>query len=97
MKASRNVRSCAILGSVILALAVAPAAMADSTAIADSSATRVFTLTPSTHGNPEGIASDENAGGEPVCIKDTRNFGGLYSFVEWNPTARVRLEGWRWR
>jgi len=43
--------------------------------------------------HPEGIASDENAGGEQVGIKDTRNFGGLYSFVEWNPTARVRLEG----
>ena len=57
MTASRNVRSRAILGGVALALAFAPAAMADSTAIADSSATRVFTLTPSTHGNPEGIAS----------------------------------------
>jgi hypothetical protein len=57
MNASRNVRSRAILGGVVLALAFAPAAIADSAATADSSATRVFTLTPSTHGNPEGIAS----------------------------------------
>jgi Cu-Zn family superoxide dismutase len=87
MKASRNVRSCAILGSVILALAVAPAAMADSTAIADSSATRVFTLTPSTHGNPEGIASAGfgnffvGATGDGTIYRGTLNNPNVTEFI----------------
>jgi hypothetical protein len=89
MKASRNVRSCAILGSVILALAVAPAAMADSTAIADSSATRVFTLTPSTHGNPEGIAS---AGFGTFFVGATGD-GTIYRGTLGNPNVTEFIAG----
>lgn len=52
MRTSRYLlRAFAIAGGLAAALAVAPAASAD------TQATRVFTLTPSTHGNPEGVAS----------------------------------------
>src|ERR1041384_7411241 len=53
MRASTYMRTFAILGGVAAALAVGSAASADS----DVAATRVFTLTPSTHGNPEGVAA----------------------------------------
>jgi Cu-Zn family superoxide dismutase len=51
MKANTDVRTFAVLGGIAVVLAVTPAA------IADAPATQVFTLTPSTHGNPEGVAA----------------------------------------
>jgi len=50
------VRSLALLGGVIAALASAPVAEAH------PQATQVYTLTPSTHGNPEGVAVDPRTG-----------------------------------
>ena len=50
MRTSAYLRTFAILCGVA-------AALPGSAASADSSTTEVFTLTPSTHGNPEGVAS----------------------------------------
>jgi Cu-Zn family superoxide dismutase len=49
-------RSFAMLGAAAATLALG------SVAAADSAATRVFTLTPSTHANPEGVAVDPRTG-----------------------------------
>ena len=55
MRTSRYLlRAFAIAGGLAAALAIAPAASADPPT---GEATRVFTVTPSTHGNPEGVAS----------------------------------------
>jgi len=83
MNATLNVRSCAILGGVALALALAPAAMAD------SAATRVFTLTPSTHGNPEGIAS---AGLATFFVGATGD-GTIYRGTLGNPNVTEFIPG----
>jgi len=48
-------RTIALLASAAAALATS------SIATADSAAAQVYTLTPSTHGNPEGVASDGHA------------------------------------
>ncbi|HSR98331.1 MAG TPA: hypothetical protein VLM79_14835 [Kofleriaceae bacterium] len=76
-------RSRAILGGVVLALAFAPAAMAD------SSATKVFTLTPSTHGNPEGIAS---AGLATFFVGATGD-GTIYRGTLGNPNVTEFIPG----
>ena len=69
MRTSRYLlRAFAIAGGLAAALAVAPAASAD------PPATRVFTLTPSTHGNPEGVAS---AGGGAFFVGATGD-GTIY-------------------
>src|SRR4029079_290353 len=84
MQAIRNVRSRAILGGVVVALVAlvtAPVAMAD------SAATRVFTLTPSTHGNPEGIASAGlgtffvGATGDGTIYRGTLNNPNVTEFI----------------
>ena len=49
-------RTFAVLSATAAALAMS------SVAAADSAATRVYTLTPSTHGNPEGVAFDRQTG-----------------------------------
>jgi len=46
----------AVVGGMAAALALS------AVAVADPAATRVYTLTPSTHGNPEGVASDGRGG-----------------------------------
>ena len=86
MQAIRNVRSRVILGGVVvalIALAMAPVAMAD------SAATRVFTLTPSTHGNPEGIAS---AGLGPFFVGATGD-GTIYRGTLNNPNVTEFIAG----
>jgi Cu-Zn family superoxide dismutase len=50
-------RTVALLGSAAAALAISAVA----TAHPSAATSRVFTLTPSTHGNPEGVASDGRA------------------------------------
>jgi Cu-Zn family superoxide dismutase len=78
-----NVRAFAILGGVTAALAITPAA------IADSSATRVFTLTPSTHGNPEGIA----AAGRGVFFVGATRDGTIYRGTLHNPNVAEFIVG----
>src|SRR4051812_49778465 len=69
MRTSRYLlRAFAIAGGLAAAVAMAPAASAD------PSATRVFTLTPSTHGNPEGVAA---AGGGVFFVGATGD-GTIY-------------------
>lgn len=82
MRTSKNVRTFAILGGLAAALAVAPMAMAD------SSATRVFTVTPSTHGNPEGVAA---AGG--VFFVGATGDGTIYRGTLDNPNVTEFIVG----
>jgi hypothetical protein len=83
MNASTNVRTCAILGGLLVALAIAPAAMAD------SSAARVFTLTPSTHGNPEGIA----AAGRGTFFVGATGDGTIYRGTLHSPNVTEFIAG----
>ena len=83
MRTCTDVRTFAILGGMAVALAVAPAAMAD------VSATQVFTLTPSTHGNPEGVAA---AGGGVFFVGATGD-GTIYRGALGNPNLTEFIVG----
>jgi hypothetical protein len=82
MRTIRNVRTFAILGGLAAALAITPMATAD------SSATRVFTLTPSTHGNPEGVA----AAGRVFFVGATGD-GTIYRGTLDNPNVTELIAG----
>jgi len=77
------VRAFAIAGGLAAALALAPAASAD------PPATRVFTLTPSTHGNPEGVAS---AGGAVFFVGATGD-GTIYRGSLFEPNVTEFIPG----
>jgi hypothetical protein len=83
MRTRTSMRTFAILGGLAAALAVTPMATAD------SSATRVFTLTPSTHGNPEGVAA---AGGGVFFVGATGD-GTIYRGTLDNPIATEFIAG----
>lgn len=76
-------RMCTIAGGVAAALAVAPVASAE------PAQARVFTLTPSTHGNPEGVAS---AGGEVFFVGATGD-GTIYRGTLDNPSVTEFIPG----
>src|SRR5262245_20993614 len=82
MRTSVYLRTFAILGGVAAALASSPAS-------ADSSATQVFTLTPSTHGNPEGVAS---AGRGAFFVGATRD-GTIYRGALDDPNVAEFIPG----
>jgi hypothetical protein len=84
MRTSRYLlRAFAIAGGLAAALAMAPAASAD------PPATRVFTLTPSTHGNPEGVAS---AGGGVFFVGATGD-GTIYRGSLFEPNVTEFIPG----
>ena len=88
MRTSRYLlRAFAIAGGLAAALAVAPAASADPAV--NPSATRVFTLTPSTHGNPEGVAS---AGGGVFFVGATGD-GTIYRGSLFDPSVTEFIPG----
>src|SRR5262245_23184323 len=75
-------RSLALVGSIVAV------SIAGSVAVADSSATRVFTLTPSTHGNPEGVAFVRQTGaffvgatGDGTIYRGTLNNPSMSEFI----------------
>ena len=82
-------RSFAMLGAVG-ALALGSVAIADSAATADAAATRVFTLTPSTHGNPEGVAADPRSG---AFFVGATGDGTIYRGTLGNPSVEVFIAG----
>lgn len=88
-------RSFAVLaagGAAAAALALGSVAMADSTGAADAAAppTSVFTLTPSTHGNPEGVAADPISG---VFFVGATGDGTIYRGTLGNPSVEVFIPG----
>ncbi|HEX8110855.1 MAG TPA: hypothetical protein VF516_24150, partial [Kofleriaceae bacterium] len=54
--------AAAAAAALVLGLGLGSVAIADPAGRDASAATRVFTLTPSTHGNPEGVAADPRSG-----------------------------------
>ena len=78
------VRGFALIGGVIAMLGVGPAAQAD------SAATQVFTLTPSTHRNPEGVAADR--GGGAFFVGATGD-GTIYRGTLGNPSVAEFIPG----
>jgi hypothetical protein len=89
---SNLTRSFALLGAAAAALALGPAAMADPARPDDAAAasTRVFTLTPSTHGNPEGVAADPISG---VFFVGATGDGTIYRGALGNPSVEVFIPG----
>jgi hypothetical protein len=84
MRTSRYLlRAFAIAGGLAAALALPPVASAD------PPATRVFTLTPSTHGNPEGVAS---AGGAVFFVGATGD-GTIYRGTLFEPNVTEFIPG----
>jgi hypothetical protein len=81
-------RSLAMLGAAA-ALALGPVAMADSDRDG-SAATRVFTLTPSTHGNPEGVAADPRSG---AFFVGATGDGTIYRGTLGDPSVQVFIPG----
>ena len=77
-------RSFAMLGAAVAALALGPVAMAD------SATTRVFALTPSTHGNPEGVAADPRSG---VFFVGATGDGTIYRGTLGNPGVEEFIPG----
>ncbi|HEX3762062.1 MAG TPA: hypothetical protein VHW23_25350 [Kofleriaceae bacterium] len=73
-----------MLGAAATALALGPVAAAD------PAATRVFTLTPSTHANPEGVASDSRGG---VFYVGATGDGTIYRGTLGNPSVEVFIPG----
>jgi len=76
-------RTFALAGGVAAALAVS------SVAAADSAATRVYTLTPSTHANPEGVASD----GSGTFFVGATGDGTIYRGTLGNPNVVEFIPG----
>jgi hypothetical protein len=85
-------RSFALLGAAAAALALGSVAMADSDRDDrdDPAATRVFTLTPSTHGNPEGVAADPRSG---AFFVGATGDGTIYRGTLGNPNVDVFIAG----
>lgn len=87
-------RSFAMLGAaaaaVALALGLGSPAIADPAAPGDPAATRVFTLTPSTHGNPEGVAADPRSG---AFFVGATGDGTIYRGTLGNPDVEVFIAG----
>jgi sugar lactone lactonase YvrE len=77
-------RSCALLGAAVAALAIG------SVAAADRDATRVYTLTPSTHGNPEGVAFDRRSG---AFFVGATGDGTIYRGTPGNPSVEALIPG----
>jgi Cu-Zn family superoxide dismutase len=61
-----------------------------SVAAADSTATRVYTLTPSTHGNPEGVATDPRSG---EFFVGATGDGTIYRGTPGNPSVEQFIPG----
>jgi Cu-Zn family superoxide dismutase len=61
-----------------------------SVAAADSAATRVYTLTPSTHGNPEGVAADRHGG---TFFVGATGDGTIYRGTLGNPSVEEFIPG----
>jgi len=76
--------SLAALGGMAAVLTIS------SVTSADSAATRVFTLTPSTHGNPEGVASDGRGG---VFFVGATGDGTIYRGTLGNPGVAEFIPG----
>lgn len=91
MTSSNLTRSFAMLGAAA-ALALGPVAMADPGHPADAAApaTSVFTLTASTHGNPEGVAADPISG---VFFVGATGDGTIYRGFLGNPNVDVFIAG----
>jgi len=77
-------RSSAMLGAAAAVLALG------AVAAADPAATRVFTLTPSTHANPEGVASDSRGG---VFYVGATGDGTIYRGTLGNPSVEPFIPG----
>jgi hypothetical protein len=77
-------RIFALLGSVAAVLALG------TVAAADTAATRVYTLTPSTHGNPEGVAADRISG---VFFVGATGDGTIYRGTLGNPNVEEFIAG----
>jgi Cu-Zn family superoxide dismutase len=77
-------RTFGVLGAAAAALAVSAVASAD------SSATRVYTLTPSTHGNPEGVAADTRSG---VFFVGATGDGTIYRGTLGSPDVTELIPG----
>ena len=82
MRANTSLRTLAILGGVAAGTAGSAVAMAD------PATSRVFTLTPSTHGNPEGVAA---SGG--VFFVGATGDGTIYRGTVGNPTVTEFIPG----
>jgi Cu-Zn family superoxide dismutase len=78
------VRTSGYLGGVVAALAIS------AVAAADPAATQVYTLDPSTHGNPEGVAVDPHSG---AFFVGATGDGTIYRGTLNDPTARVLIPG----
>ena len=76
-------RSFAVSGAVAAVLAVGSVAAADP-------ATRVYTLTPSTHANPEGVAADPRSG---AFFVGATGDGTIYRGTLGNPNAEEFIAG----
>jgi Cu-Zn family superoxide dismutase len=81
--------SFALLGAAAAALALGSVAMADSDRD-DPAVTRVFTLTPSTHGNPEGVAVDPRSG---AFFVGATGDGTIYRGTLGSPNVEVFIAG----
>ncbi len=97
MTSSHLTRSFAMLGAaataaaLVLGLGLGSAAMADPADPADAAPpTSVFTLTPSTHGNPEGVAADPRSG---VFFVGATGDGTIYRGTLGNPSVEVFIPG----
>ncbi|HET7500375.1 MAG TPA: hypothetical protein VFK02_05205 [Kofleriaceae bacterium] len=77
-------RTLALVGSVAAVLALG------TVAAADTGATRVYTLTPSTHGNPEGVAADPISG---VFFVAATGDGTIYRGTLGNPNVEEFIPG----
>jgi Cu-Zn family superoxide dismutase len=78
------VRSFVLLGSVAAVLSVR------SVAAAEPAATRVYTLTPSTHANPEGVAADPRSG---AFFVGATGDGTIYRGTLGNPDVEEFIRG----
>src|SRR5262249_46487441 len=83
-----STRSFAILGAAMAVSIVS--IVVSGVAAADSAATTVFTLTPSTHGNPEGVAFDRRSGA--FFVGATRD-GTICRGTLDNPSVEVFIPG----
>jgi hypothetical protein len=88
------VRGFVLLGGILSALLPGAAWAADPAAqaaqSADAAATRVYTLTPSTHGNPEGVAADPVSG---VFFVGATGDGTIYRGTLGNPAVTEFIPG----
>ena len=77
-------RTCVLAGGLAAVLAIT------SVAAADPTTTRVYTLTPSTHGNPEGVAADPRS--DAFFVGATGD-GTIYRGTLRNPTVGEFIPG----